>query len=120
MLHIPAGDLPPVHGFWSLTMYDPNGFFVPNPLERYVINDRSDLHHNPDGSIDLYVQQAKPSNPTQAQNWLPAPTGNFRLIWRLYDTTSAKRGILNGTGWQPPKIQPCTAGVGPLGTGCAS
>ncbi len=120
VLHIPAGALPPVKGFWSLTMYDSDGFFVPNPLGRYVINDRSNLHHNLDGSIDLYVQQAKPSNPAHVQNWLPAPSGSFRLIWRLYDTGSAERGILDGSGWQPPKIQPCTAGVGPLGTACAT
>ena len=120
VLHVPAGALPPVKGFWSLTMYDPNGFFVPNPLRRYVINDRSKLRHNADGSIDLYVQQAEPSNPAQVRNWLPAPAGNFRLIWRLYDPGSANRGILDGSGWQPPKIQPCTNGSGPLGTACAS
>ncbi len=120
VLHMPAGALPPVKGFWSLTMYDPNGFFVPNPLGRYVINDRSNLHHNADGSIDLYLQQAKPSNPAQLQNWLPAPAGNFRVIWRLYDPGSAKEGILDGSGWQAPKIQPCTNGSGPLGTACAS
>lgn len=120
VLHIPAGGLPPVHGFWSLTMYDANGFFAHNPLGRYVINDRSKLHHNPDGSIDLYVQSTRPTNPAQAQNWLPAPAGDFRLIWRLYDTGSATRGILDGSGWQPPKIQPCTAAVGAVGTACAS
>jgi hypothetical protein len=120
VLHLPAGDLPPVKGFWSLTMYDLNGFYVPNPLGRYVINDRSNLHHNPDGSIDLYVQHDKPSNPGQAQNWLPAPAGNFRMIWRLYDTGSAEAGILDGRGWQPPRIQPCTGTRGPLGTTCAS
>ncbi|HXD65489.1 MAG TPA: DUF1254 domain-containing protein [Solirubrobacteraceae bacterium] len=119
VLHIPADGLPPVHGFWSLTMYDPNGFFVPNPLGRYVINDRSRLHHNADGSLDIYIQANQPTNPKQAQNWLPAPAGNFRLIWRLYDTGSAKAGTLNGSGWQPPKIQPCMTGVGPLGTACA-
>lgn len=107
-------------GFWSLTMYDLNGFFVPNPLGRYVINDRSALHHNADGSLDIYVQPTKPTDPAQAQNWLPAPAGNFRLIWRLYDAGSAASGILDGTGWRPPKIQPCTAGHGPLGSACAS
>ncbi len=120
VLHIPAGGLPPVKGFWSLTMYDLDGFFVHNPLGRYVINDRSNLHHNPDGSIDLYVQHTQPSDAAEAQNWLPAPTGSFRLIWRLYDTGSAEHGILNGNGWQPPKVQPCATGAGPLGTACAS
>lgn len=119
VLHIPAGGLPPVHGFWSLTMYDLHGFFVPNPLRRYVINDRSKLEHNTDGSIDIYLQSTKPTDPAPTQNWLPAPSGNFRLIWRLYDTGPAAAGVLNGNGWQPPKIQPCLAGAGPLGTACA-
>jgi hypothetical protein len=120
VLHFPAGDLPPVQGFWSLTMYDPSGFFVPNPLGRYVLNDRSRLRHNADGSIDVYIQRTEPDNPAQAQNWLPAPAGNFRLIWRLYDPGSAQAGIIDGSGWKPPQVQPCTLEAGLLGTACAS
>jgi len=122
VVHIPAGQLPPVTGFWSLTMYDSNGFFVPNPLHRYVINDRSKLHHNPDGSIDIYIQQTKPTNPQQAQNWLPTPAGAFHLIWRLYGLKpNALPGVIQGTGWTPAAIQPCTAGRGAqLMTTCAS
>lgn len=106
VVHIPAGQLPPVRAFWSLTMYDTAGFLVPNPIGRYVINDRSDLHVNDDGSIDLYLQSSEPVDPNQAQNWLPSPAGqNFRLIWRLYDTKpSAVDGILDGSGWNPPAI----------------
>ena len=109
VLHLPPGRLPPVHGFWSLTVYDLDGYLVPNALHRYLINDRSDLHHNPDGSINIYVQHKEPSDPLKAQNWLPAPAGDFRLLWRLYDTEGALRGILDGTGWQPPVIE--TAGT---------
>ena len=109
-LHIPAGQLPPVKskGFWSLTMYDLNGFLVKNPIDRYVINDRSDLHYNSDGSLDLYVQSTQPADPNQAQNWLPSPAGQrFRLIWRLYQTKSDQiQGVLDGSGWKPPVITP--------------
>lgn len=123
VLHIPANRLPiPVKAFWSLTLYDANSYLVPNPLHRYVINRFSTLHRNADGSIDLYVQHARPANPAQADNWLPAPaSGSIRLIWRLYGLDGALAGVLDGSGWQPPAIQPCAAsGHGNLGTGCAS
>ncbi|MEU7905668.1 DUF1254 domain-containing protein [Actinoplanes sp. NPDC049118] len=108
VLHMPASKLPPVDAFWSLTMYDAQGYFVPNPLDRFVVNDRSDLYRNRDGSIDIYVQHARPERARQARNWLPAPTGNFRLVWRLYNPrTRAVPGILSGNGWKPPKIQRC-------------
>ena len=74
VLHIPKSSLPiPVKAFWSLTMYDTNSFFVPNALNRYTINSRSKLRANRDGSIDIYVQHDKPSDPALARNWLPAP-----------------------------------------------
>lgn len=110
VLHVPAGQFPPVskQGFWSLTLYDLDGYLVPNPIDRYLINDRTDLHVNPDGSVDLYVQSTQPSDPVQAQNWLPSPAGQrFRLLWRLYATKSGQiDGVLAGTGWQPPTITP--------------
>jgi hypothetical protein len=105
-IHVAAGQLPPVNAFWSLTMYDPTGFFVPNPIGRYLINDRTDLHYNADGSLDLYVQSSAPADPAQAQNWLPSPAGTpFRLIWRLYATKPDQiQGVLDGSGWDPPTI----------------
>ena len=109
--------------FWSLTMYNDNSFFVPNPLDRYLINSRSHLRTNPDGSIDIYIQHHKPTNPAQVSNWLPATaTGlGFRLIWRLYDLDHAVFGVLDGSGWQPPPVQPCDpTGHAPDGTACAS
>jgi hypothetical protein len=109
VVHIAAGGLPPVtaDGFWSLTLYDNDGFLVPNAAHRYVINDRSDLHVNPDGSIDLYIQATPPTDPDRAQNWLPAPEGGFRLIWRLYATRpDAIPGVLDGSGWTAPAIVP--------------
>lgn len=105
-LHVAAGQLPPVNAFWSLTLYGPTGFFVPNPIDRYLINDRTDLHYNPDGSLDLYVQSTEPADPAQAQNWLPSPAGSsFRLIWRLYATKPDQiQGVLDGSGWDPPAV----------------
>ncbi|MDL9979046.1 DUF1254 domain-containing protein [Microbacterium sp. ASV49] len=109
-IHIPAGGLPPVTpptGFWSVTMYDSTGFVVNNEINRYAINDRTDLHRNADGSIDLYVQNTRPSDPLQAQNWLPAPAGGFQLLWRIYGADRAQiPGILGGTGWKAPAVMP--------------
>jgi hypothetical protein len=94
-----ADALPPVHAFWSLTLYGPDRFFVENPLHRYALGDRSGLAHGPDGSLDLYIGSEPPSGP-QA-NWLPAPPGEFSLMLRLYlpDAT-----VLDGR-WVPPAIE---------------
>jgi hypothetical protein len=102
-VHIAAGGFPPVQGFWSLTAYTSKGFLIPNPINRYVINDRSILNYNADGSVDLHLQSTPPSD---QRNWLPTPVGApFELIWRLYaTTTSAIPGIIDGTGWQPPVV----------------
>lgn len=124
VLHLPKTSLPiPVKAFWSLTLYDSSSYFVPNPLNRWVINNRSHLRTNADGSIDIYFQSNRPSNSAQVSNWLPARQAGagFRLIWRLYDVDNAVTGVLDGSAWQPPRIQPrSAAGVGSLGTACAS
>jgi hypothetical protein len=100
----------PADAFWSVTMYDQAGFFVPNPINRYLMNDRSDLHYNADGSLDIYVQKDPPTDPVQAKNWLPAPPAGFRMIWRLYGTPAAEiGGIIDGTGWKAGTVLPCTA-----------
>ncbi len=106
VVHFDSGQLPPADAFWSLTLYDSSGFFVPNPINRYAVGDRSDLHFNPDGSLDLYVQSTQPSDPTEAMNWLPSPAGApFRLTMRLYQPARAQiAGILDGSGWVPPAV----------------
>ena len=121
VLHVPKGQLPRVGAFWSLTLYDKDQFFVDNPIDRYLLNSRSNLHANADGSIDLYVQNAKPAKPEQVQNWLPAPAaGSFRMIWRLYDVKDGAK-VLDGSGWKPPAILACDdAGKASDGTACAS
>lgn len=120
--HISARYLPfPVRAFWSLTLYDSKGFFVPNRAKIYLINNRSDVRYNADRSLDIYIQPKPPSNPRQRQNWLPSPAGRaFRLIMRLYVPKNVA-GILSGRSWQPPTILPCPAsGITSAGTACAS
>lgn len=96
--------LPPVKGFWSITLYDEKFFFYKNPLNRQNISQRDKLVENPDGSIDIYVQHPQPSKDKQA-NWLPAPNGPFALMLRMYWPTETPPSILDGT-WKPPQIAP--------------
>ncbi len=119
--HFSAQNLPfPVRSFWSLTMYDSNGFFVANSAHVYLINNRSHVQYNSDGSLDLYIQPSAPSDPLQRRNWLPSPGGQaFRLIMRLYKPVDIP-GILSGTSWRPPTILPCLAnGMTADGVACA-
>jgi len=105
-LHFPAGQLPPVDGFWSLTMYEtmPDGqaFLTENPLHRYAIGDRTQgLKRNADGSLDIWIARRDPGD-GKAANWLPAPvTGPFRLIMRTY---LPKPELLDGTYLLPPLL----------------
>ena len=105
VMHFDPGQLPPTRGFWSVSLYDTDGFFVANPINRYLIDDRTHLHFNPDGSLDVYIQHDEPSAAIERQNWLPAPTGAFRLLMRIYaPKPAAIPGILDGSGWDPPTI----------------
>ncbi len=82
VIHFPAGQLPPNNAFWSLTMGDARNHFVPNPINRYSVRDRSRLAATADGSVNIYIQNAAPAGP--GFNWLPAPSGNFILWLRVY------------------------------------
>ena len=82
IMHFPAGQLPPNDAFWSLTMGNSRNRFVPNPINRYSVSDRSGLVPNGDGSVDIYIQNAAPAG--HESNWLPAPTGKFILWLRVY------------------------------------
>ncbi|HKI35111.1 MAG TPA: DUF1254 domain-containing protein [Gemmataceae bacterium] len=96
-------ELPPVDGFWSLTMYDAEMFFVPNSLKRYTLSERNKLKENADGSIDLYLQKDSPGSEKET-NWLPAPEGKFVLMLRLYWPKEKEPSLLNGT-WKPPAVK---------------
>ena len=102
MLHFAKGQLPPVRGFWSLTMYDEQNFLAANPLNRYAISQHDKFVSNPDGSVDLYFQADSPGKAKEA-NWLPAPKGKFGIMLRLYWPTETPPSILDGT-WKPPAI----------------
>lgn len=94
------GQIPPVKGFWSLTMYNEQKFFFPNPLNRFSLGTKNKtLKYGPDGSLTLYVG-AKSPGPEKEANWLPAPAGNFSLMLRLYWPETS---VLSGE-WQPPQI----------------
>ncbi len=95
------GLTPPVDGFWSLTMYDAQYFFVDNPLNRYSISARQHLKANADGSIDLYIQNESPGADKEA-NWLPAPKGKFVLMMRLYWPKEKDPSIIDGSWALPP------------------
>lgn len=98
VMRFAAGELPPVNGFWSLTMYDEGYFFVDNPLNRYTLSPRDKLQANPDGSVDLFIQAASPGAMRET-NWLPAPKGAFILMLRNY---WPKDALLNGSWALPP------------------
>jgi hypothetical protein len=100
-LHFSKEELPPVNAFWSVTMYDAEGFQVANPIDRFAIGDRDELKFNPDGSLDLYLQNENPGSDKES-NWLPSPsTGKLGVTMRLY---APKQEILDGR-WNPPAIR---------------
>ncbi|PZQ51689.1 MAG: hypothetical protein DI556_05925 [Rhodovulum sulfidophilum] len=102
-LTFPKGDLPPVQGFWSLTMYDEKYFFVANPINRYSISPRQDLKANADGSVVILIQNESPGADKEA-NWLPAPKGRFILMLRLYWPREGSPSILDGS-WSIPEVK---------------
>jgi hypothetical protein len=104
VVHFDKGQLPPVDGFWSLTMYDGNYFFVENPLNRYSISERQDLKANDDGSVDIYLQHDSPGADKES-NWLPAPPDKFILMLRLYWPKETPPSIIDGTWTIPPVKQ---------------
>ena len=85
-LRFPAGQLPPVDAFWSITLYDAaNKMLVDNPINRYAIGDRTPhLHRDDDGGLSIWIQHAAPDAAHQRSNWLPAPSGGFVLCLRAY------------------------------------
>jgi hypothetical protein len=104
VMTFPKGGLPPVSGFWSITMYeiDKGWWFVPNSLNKFTVSERNGLKANADGSITLYFQNESPGHDKEA-NWLPAPKGNFILMLRMYWPKETNPSIINGT-WKPPLV----------------
>jgi hypothetical protein len=97
ILVFPSGQLPPNDAFWSLTLTDVAGFMVDNPIGRFSLGDRSGLVPKADGSIAIYIQSTTPGG--HEANWLPAPSGKFKLTLRAY---LPGRAILEGEYIVPP------------------
>lgn len=100
ILHFRKFQIPPVKGFWSVTLYGQDGYLVANKLNRYRLGDRDQLQFNYDGSLDIYVQHESPGIDKES-NWLPAPLDEFNLLMRLY---WPEQKILKGF-WHPPEIK---------------
>jgi len=100
VLHFDKGQAPPSEAFWAVSLYDDAKRFVANPLDRHALGDNDKLATNPDGSIDLYLQNANPG-PDKASNWLPAPPGPFNVMLRVY---WPKQAMLERK-WTPPPIR---------------
>lgn len=97
-VHFDSGKTPPADAFWSLTVYDENGFLTDNEIKRYAIGDRDSLQRNQDGSIDILIQNDRPKG--DISNWLPCPPDDFAVTMRLY---LPKSEFLNGH-WKLPPI----------------
>ena len=102
-LRFEKGQLPPVKGFWSLTMYDEQMFFVANPINRYSMSLRTNPKLELDGSLVILIQNENPG-PDKEANWLPAPKGKFHLMLRLYWPDENEPSILDGS-WIVPAVK---------------
>jgi hypothetical protein len=98
-IHFDKGATPPVNAFWSITLYDSDGFQVANSLNRFAVSSWMSFKTNADGSLDLYFQSESPGKDKEA-NWLPAPKTPFNLCMRLY---APKSDALTGK-WNPPPV----------------
>jgi hypothetical protein len=99
-IHFDKGAAPPVNAFWSITLYDAEGFQVANSLDRFAVASWMPFITNPDGSLDLYFQNESPGKDKEA-NWLPAPREAFNLTMRLY---APRSDALTGK-WSPPAVK---------------
>lgn len=98
-IHFDKPTMPPVDAFWSITLYDEDGFQVANHLNRFAVSSWMPFKFNADGSLDLYFQNESPG-PDNETNWLPAPKGPFTLTMRLY---APRSDALTGK-WSPPPV----------------
>lgn len=99
-IHFEKDALPPVQAFWSITLYDQQGYQVGNSLNRFALSSWMPFKYNEDGSLDLYFSNSSPGANKEA-NWLPAPKGSFNLTMRLY---APKNAALVGS-WNPPLVK---------------
>ena len=107
-IHFDKDQIPPTDAFWSITLYDDQGFQVANPMNRFAVSSWMPFKYNTDGSLDLYFQNDNPGADKE-WNWLPAPEGPYTLTMRLY---APKAAALTGK-WNPPPVTK-TAAVSPI------
>jgi hypothetical protein len=103
-MRLEPANLPPVTGFWSLTIYElPSKSLAANPLNRYRINSSMipSLKRDPEGNIPLYLMHDSPGKERES-NWLPAPKGGFMVIMRLY---WPKETVLDDEEWDIPEVR---------------
>lgn len=99
-IHFGPDELPPVHGFWSITLYGMDGFLTPSPNGKHALGDRDNLIRGNDGGITIQLSASPPKE--EDVNWLPAPAGEgFNLTARFY---YPKDDILSGK-WQMPAVR---------------
>jgi len=98
-IHFEKGATPPANAFWSITLYDSDGFQVANALNRFAVSSYMPFKFNADGSLDIYLQNESPGKDKEA-NWLPAPKAPFNVNLRIY---SPRAEAINGK-WNPPPI----------------
>ena len=100
VLHFSKEELPPVEAFWSITMYDAEGYQAANAINRFAVSSWMPFQYNTDGSLDIYIQNENPGAGKEA-NWLPAPKGPLGVTMRLY---APKADALDGR-WNPPAVK---------------
>ena len=103
LLHFNASEMPPVDGFWSITMYNADGYTVNNSINRYALSDRDNLTFGDDGSLDIYIQHESPGIDKES-NWLPAPKEPISMVMRLY----VPRMEIRDGSWSPPAVKKVT------------
>ncbi len=100
VIHFEPAGTPPAKAFWSLTVYDRNGFLIANDLDRFGIRSRDDVRYNPDGSLDIYLGP-ECADPLGDSNWIPTVAGPLDMSMRIY---MPKDEFLTGR-WSPPPIR---------------
>jgi hypothetical protein len=101
-LRFAPGAWPPARAFWSLTVYDGDGYLLPAVDGRHRLGSSDALERDADGGLTLYLQPEAPPGAAR-RNWLPLPpAGPVQLTLRLYEPGE---GVLAGR-WDPPPVQP--------------